>query len=73
MEIAMWTTIFPTAVAAAIVACLTHLASELNNIRPARQGPGIEFTVQQDVSAWLKSEGSSRRGAQQDKNREPGA
>ena len=69
----MWTTLIPTAVAAAIIACLGNLASELNNIRLARQGPGIEFTVQQDVSAWRKSEGSSRPGAQQDKDREPGA
>jgi hypothetical protein len=70
----MWTTtLFPIAVAAATVACLGNLASELNNIRLVRQGPGIEFTVQQDVSAWRKSEDSSRRGAQQDKDREPGA
>ena len=69
----MWTTLIPTAVAAAIVACLVNLASELNNIRPPRQGAGIEFTLQQDGSAWRKTEGSSRLGVQQEKDREPGA
>ena len=69
----MSTALIPTAVAAAIVACLGNLASELNNIRPARQGPGVEFTLQQDLSAWRKTEGSSRLGVQQDKDREPGA
>ena len=69
----MWTTLFPTAVAAAIVACLGNLASELNNIRPARQGLGIEFTLPHDGSAWRKTEGSSRLGAEQSKDHEPGA
>jgi hypothetical protein len=69
----MWTTLIPTAIAAAIVASVVNLASEINNIRAARQGPGIEFTLQRDASAWRETQGSSSLGAQQNKNRDPGA
>jgi hypothetical protein len=69
----MWTTLIPTAIAAAIVASVVNLASEINNLRAAHQGPGIELTLQRDAPALRKTQGSSKLGAQQDKDLDPGA
>jgi hypothetical protein len=56
-----------------MVASVVNLASKINNIRAARQGSGIELTLQHDDSAWRETQGSSSLGAQQNKNRDPGA
>jgi hypothetical protein len=69
----MWTTLIPTAVAAAIVASVVNLACEMNNIQAARKAPGVELTLQRDTSGWRETEGSSRTDAQQNKTLDPGA
>jgi hypothetical protein len=46
MEIVMWTTLIPTAIAAALLATVVNLASEINKIQEARHLPGVELTLQ---------------------------
>jgi hypothetical protein len=47
----MWTTLIPTAIAAALLATVVNLASEINKIQEARHLPGVELTSQRDVAA----------------------
>jgi hypothetical protein len=47
----MWTTLIPTAIAAALLATVINLASEINKIQEARHLPGVEVTLQRDVAA----------------------
>jgi hypothetical protein len=47
----MWTTLIPTVVAAALLATVVNLASEINKIQEARHLPGVELTLQRDVTA----------------------
>jgi hypothetical protein len=47
----MWTTLIPTAIAAAMLATVVNLASEINKIREARHLPGVELTSQREVAA----------------------
>jgi len=69
----MWSTLIPTAIAAAIVGSVVHLASEINNVRVGQQGTGIESTFQRDASVLNQMQRSFGRGAQLKKNLEPGA
>ena len=45
----MWTTLIPTAIAAALLATVVNLASEINKIQGARHLAGAELTLQRDV------------------------
>jgi hypothetical protein len=47
----MWTTLIPTAIAAALLATVVNLASEINKMQEARHVPGVEHTLQRDVVA----------------------
>jgi hypothetical protein len=47
----MWTTLIPTAIAAALLATVVNLASEINKIQGARHLPGVELTLPRDVAA----------------------
>jgi hypothetical protein len=47
----MWTTFIPTAIAAALLATVVNLASEIKKMQEARRGPGVELTLQRDVLA----------------------
>jgi hypothetical protein len=47
----MWATLIPTAIAAAMLATVVNLASEINKIQEARRLPGVELTLQRDVAA----------------------
>jgi hypothetical protein len=69
----MWSTFIPTAMAAAIIVSVVSLASEIKNVRTARQGLGTEATIQRDASAWNEMQGSLGTGGQQLKTLEPGA
>jgi hypothetical protein len=50
-RLSMWTTLIPTAIAAALLATVVNLASEINKIQGARRLPGVELTLQRDVAA----------------------
>ena len=47
----MWTTLIPTAIAAAVLATVVNLASEINKIHKSRHLAGVELTLQRDVAA----------------------
>jgi len=47
----MWTTLIPTAIAAALLATVVNLASETNKIQEARHLPGVELTLQRGAAA----------------------
>jgi hypothetical protein len=47
----MWTTLIPTAIAAALLATVVNLASEITKIQEARHLPGVELTLQRGVAA----------------------
>jgi hypothetical protein len=47
----MWNTLIPTAIAAALLATVVNLASEINKIQEARHLPGVELTLQRDAAA----------------------
>jgi hypothetical protein len=66
----MWITLIPTAIAAAMLATMVNLASEINTIREARRLPGIELTLQGDVAAARED---STRIDWQAKQKNPGA
>ena len=66
----MWTTLIPTAIAAAMLATMVNLASQINTIREARRLPGVELTLQGDVAAALED---STRIDWQAKQKNPGA
>jgi hypothetical protein len=66
----MWTTLIPTAIAAAMLATVVNLASEINTIREARHLPGVELTLQGDVAAARED---STRIDRQAKQKNPGA
>jgi hypothetical protein len=51
----MWTTLIPTAIAAALLATVVNLASEINKIQEARHLLGIELTLQRDVAATSRN------------------
>jgi len=51
----MWSTFIPTAIAAAIIVSVVNLASEINNVRAARQDLGTEFSAMRRLG--------TRRGA----------
>jgi len=46
----MWTTLIPTAIAAALLATVVNLASEINKMQEARHAPDVELTLQRDVA-----------------------
>jgi hypothetical protein len=58
----MWTTLIPTAIAAALLAIVVNLASEITKIQEARHLPGVELTLQRDVAATSRN--STRLDAQ---------
>jgi hypothetical protein len=66
----MWTTLIPTAVAAAMLATMVNIASEINTIREARRLPGVELTLQGDAAAARED---STRIDWQAKQKNPGA
>jgi hypothetical protein len=66
----MWTTLIPTAIAAAMLATVVNLASEINTIREARHLPGVELILQGDVAAARED---STRIDRQGKQKNPGA
>jgi hypothetical protein len=68
----MWSSLIPTAIAAAIIASVVNLASEISTIRATRQGAGIESTFPRDAPA-TDTQGSSRVRSQQKSVLEPGA
>lgn len=47
----MWTTLIPTAIAAAILTTVVNLASEINKIQEARHLPSVERSAELDVAA----------------------
>jgi hypothetical protein len=47
----MWTTLIPTAIAAAMLSTVANLASEITKIQEARHLPGVELISQRDVAA----------------------
>jgi hypothetical protein len=47
----MWTTLIPTAIAAAMLTTVINLASEITKIQEARQLTGVELTLQRGVAA----------------------
>jgi len=69
----MWATFIPAAIAAAIIASMVNLGSEINNIRTARQGVPNEAALQRDASAWGEMQLSPGSSAQQKTNVQPGA
>jgi len=58
----MWTTLIPTAIAAALLATVVNLASEINKIQEARHLPGVGLNLQRDVAAAGRD--STRLGPQ---------
>ena len=58
----MWNTLIPTAIAAALLATVVNLASEINKIQGARHLAGAELTLQRDVAATSRD--STRLDAQ---------
>jgi hypothetical protein len=47
----MWTTFIPTAIAAAMLATVVNLASEIHKMQEARHLPDVKLTLQRDVAA----------------------
>jgi len=53
----MWTTLIPTAIAAALLATVVNLASEINKMQEAHHLPGVERTLQRNVAAGGRDSG----------------
>lgn len=72
----MWTTLIPTAIAAALLATVVNLASEINKIREIRHTrhlPGVELTLQRGAAAAAVRESARLHQQVNHKNFDRGA